>query len=72
MLAHAVLTGGERAVCAMRLHSFELDRHSVAESMGHTLCPIRCQVHSFYLKLDNGDQFLQIEIAFLKNRRQLN
>ena len=26
------------ASCAMRLHSFELARHSIAESMGHTVC----------------------------------
>ena len=48
MLVHAVVIGAVGASCAMRLHSIELDRHSVAESMDHTVCLILCQVHSFY------------------------
>jgi hypothetical protein len=47
MLAHALLVGEERASRAMRPHSFELDRHSVAESMDYTVYPIERQVHSF-------------------------
>jgi hypothetical protein len=35
-LAHAMLIGVKGALRARRSHSFELDRHSVAESMGHT------------------------------------
>jgi len=38
MLAHAILIGMERASRAKRPHSFELDRHSVAESIDHTIC----------------------------------
>jgi hypothetical protein len=49
MLAHAILIGGERAARARRSHSFELARHSVTESVGHIVCPIGHQVHTFYL-----------------------
>jgi hypothetical protein len=37
MLANAVLISRERASRAMRPHSIELDRHSIAESIGHLL-----------------------------------
>jgi hypothetical protein len=50
ILAHAILIGSERASRARRLHSFELDRHSVAESIGHRL-HIGCQVHTPILAL---------------------
>jgi hypothetical protein len=33
MLVHAFLISGKRASRARRSHSFELDRHSIAESM---------------------------------------
>jgi hypothetical protein len=37
MSAQAILIGMERASRAMRSHSVELDRHSFAESIDHTV-----------------------------------